>query len=124
MSADGGARGRRWVASLPVLVALLFATTTLATTFDGDATGGSAPVALHVAHASVQQASGPRPDVPVVVKRGGSWAAAPDVGLVAWAAARASTVPTLWWVRRSTATGRHGDPQRDTYQGRGPPATA
>lgn len=116
------ARWRRWASSLPVIVALLFATTTVASTVEADAARGSGHVLLAVqaVNASTQQAAGQRPDVPIV-KRAGSWTVTPDPGALAWAPERAGTRSAGWRCRLQDA-GEHGaQARRGTYQGRGPP---
>ena len=114
-------RWQRWASSLPVIVALLLATTTVAGTVQTGPTAGlgQVPLAGQV-FAAAQLAAGQRPDVPVV-KRGGSWTVAPDLQALAWASARAGTAPTGWWHRRQGVDGHRAQPRHETYQGRGPP---
>jgi hypothetical protein len=122
MSAGGALRKawwRRW-ASLPVVVALLFATSAVAATVElGAAPGpGNVPIAVQVVGAA-QQASGQRPDVRVDA-RGGPGTVAPELAALAWLSARAGA-RTGWWHRPQDGDGRRAQGQRETYQGRGPP---
>ena len=114
-------RWRRWASSLPVIVALLFATTTVAGTAEpGPGAGpGHVPIAGPM-FASAHQAVGQRPDVPVV-KRGGSWTVASGLQILASASTRACIVPTGWWLRRQGVDGHRAQRRQETYQGRGPP---
>lgn len=116
-------RWRRWASSLPVIVALLFATTTVAATAEptASATGaGHVPMVVQAVSASAPQPAGQRPDIPVV-QRGGSWASAVDLGALAWVSARAGTVPAGWWHRRQDVDRHRAQARRENHQDRGPP---
>jgi hypothetical protein len=124
MSAAGALRRawwRRW-ASLPAVVALLFATSVVAAAVGpGQAFGlGHAPMAVQVVTAAGQPAAGRNPDVRLDTG-GRSFTVAPDVGAVAWLAARAGSGLATWWHRRQDTGGHRAQAVRETYQGRGPP---
>jgi hypothetical protein len=117
------ARWRRWATSVPVIVALLFATTTTvagAVGMESAPGSGHVPVAVQVVGASAQQAAGQRPDIPII-KRAGSWSVAHDLGALGWVSARSGTGSAGFWHRRHDIVGHRAQTQRETYQGRGPP---
>jgi hypothetical protein len=117
------ARWRRWLSSVPVIVALLFATTTLASTVTADADPPATSahlLAVQFRADSAQLAAGQRPDIPIV-KRAGSWSPVAGAGALAWLPARAGAVPIGWWHRRQDVTGRRAEARHETYRGRGPP---
>jgi hypothetical protein len=124
MSAQGvrpTAWWRRW-ASLPVLVALLFATTAVAAGAETPTASGPGrvPMALQAVSASAQQAIGHGPDARFAV-RDAAGIAAPLLGAVAWLPARAGTGIAAWWQQRQDVDGHRAQARRETYQGRGPP---
>ncbi|HEX8343268.1 MAG TPA: hypothetical protein VF657_00810 [Actinoplanes sp.] len=117
------ARRRRWATSVPVIVALLFATTTtVAGTVGMESAPGSGhvPVTAQIVGASAQQAAGQRPDVPII-KRAGSWSVAHDLGALGWVSARSVPGPAGFWHRRHDLAGQRAQTRHETYQGRGPP---
>ena len=112
---------RRW-ASLPVVVALLFATSMAAPAArPGPAAGpGQVPMAVQAVSTAWHQAAGHRPDAGADA-RGRAGSVAPDPGALAWLPARAGTGSAAWWHRQQDADGHRAQARRETYQGRGPP---
>ncbi len=123
MSTGGTAPSRRWVGSLPVLVALLFAAVGVAVPTDSTHAPGSghaaaAPKGLTAPKQS--WASGMRPDAHSVPSRGGSWTPAPDVAVDGWAPTHRRPA-SGWRLVRDARGGWRTGIRQQTYQGRAPP---
>ena len=124
MSAPGAqhlAWRRRW-ASLPVVVALLFATSVAgAGVRAGSATVPlTLPAAVQGVTAPAQPTAGHRPEF-LTGARGGPGAPAPDPAAAGWLPARTGTAFASWWLRRPDADRHRAHARLETYQSRGPP---
>ena len=109
---------RRW-ASLPLVVALFFATSVAAPAVPA-ADVAHAPLAVQVVGAPATHATGQRPDVRVDA-RGGPGSIAPHLAALAWLSARAGVRTTTWWHLRQDSDGHRAQARGTAYQGRGPP---
>jgi hypothetical protein len=115
------ARWHRW-AGLPVVVALLFATSVVGATPRTARASGPvrAPSVLQVVVASTPQATGQRPDLRFVA-HGGAGRVTADLTVFAWLSQRAGTRTIAWWHRRRDSDEHRAQAGREAYQGRGPP---
>jgi hypothetical protein len=120
--AERVAQRRRWAVRLPMLLALLLAvvSATVSPTVAQAPSVGEAAVTLSGATPAYLSASGNRPDVRLLAKRGGTWLAGPVAAAGCLAAYRLAP-PAGRWTVRALECRLHSAGASDTYQGRGPP---
>ncbi|MEJ3750491.1 hypothetical protein WEI85_45440 [Actinomycetes bacterium KLBMP 9797] len=125
MTARRWAQRAPWAQRLPVLIALLF--TTIAVTGPAEPTHRQDTTqTVHTGRAVFAAPLLPEPRAKVgvlLVKRGGSATAAPEAASATWAAAARLAPAALWWVVRTAAGQQRPGRDRETFQGRAPPAT-